>query len=222
MLYSCVTMGPSVRGDGDVVKITREITDFSGVSAARGLEVYLIPDDKEYVIVEADKNLQPEIITEKKGDILHISTDNVIRSAKSKKIHVHFIRMEEIKSSSGAFIQSADFKTNNINLSASSGSRQEIEITAGNLTADLSSGASITLKGKAENATVDASSGARFKGDFKADTCTVDVSSGANISLEVITKLKANASSGGSINYRGTPTNTIVNSSSGGSIRTRE
>ena len=237
---SCVAIMQSVNGDGDVVKINREITNFDHIKAEMGLTVYLIPDEKEYIVVEADSNLHAEILTVLDGNTLRIYSQKSIRSAKAKNIHVHYVSLKRIDSSSGAFVQSTsaiessdiqlsassgsrqeiEVIATNVKVSASSGSRQEVEITADNVNADVSSGASISAKGKSKFADLQASSGASFRGDFKTDACTANVSSGASIHFEVITKLQAKASSGGSIRYSGKPTDTSVNTSSGGSIRT--
>jgi hypothetical protein len=48
---------------------------------------------------------------------------------------------------------------------------------------------------------------------------TVETSSAGSVKVNVADALVANASSGGSIRYRGNPSKSITNSSSGGSVK---
>jgi len=217
----CIFMGPAIRGEGEVTEEIRKIDGFEKIEVSRGLEVYLAPDSQEYVLVEADENLHDVILTELENGTLKIYTDKFIRSAQSRKIHVHFVHLSGIKSTSGAMVQSeGPVRTKKLEISASSGSRQTLEINAGQFEGRCSSGAQISLEGKAGKATLRASSGAHFKGnDFIASDCYAKSSSGAHIWTGVKDKLVAEASSGGHIYYSGNPATTSFDSSSGGSIQ---
>ncbi len=66
----------------------------------------------------------------------------------------------------------------------------------------------------------DASSGSHIHAsDVKALKVKADVSSGASIHVNAEEELIAEASSGGSVKYTGSPTNVDVDKSSGGSVR---
>lgn len=220
LLNSCIFMGPAIRGEGEVKQQTRNITNFGEVEVSRGLEVFLIPDTLEYVVVEADENLHDVILTELKGKTLDIYTDKFIRSAKSRKIHVHFIHLSAVSSTSGSIIRSENtIQSKRLYISASSGSRQTLDVNAGEFEGSCSSGAHIELSGKARKATLRASSGAHLKGDdFSAEVCEAKASSGAHIRTGVRQEFIAEASSGGHIYYSGDPESTSFDSSSGGSI----
>ncbi len=219
-LSSCIFLGPSVKGNGHVVKETRHISGFDKIEASTGLEVSLVPDSTEFVLVEADENLHEVIETELRHETLSIYSRERIRHAEAKKVFVHFIKLEKIQSSSGSMVRSQNIVTSNtIEVSASSGSQQFLEINAENFKGKCSSGAQIFLSGKADNANVRASSGAQFKAeDFITNDCMADVSSGAHIWIGVKDHFNGEASSGGHIYYSGDPERTDTKTSSGGSI----
>ena len=220
-LSACIFMGPAIRGEGEVKEETRKISGFEKVEISRGLEVFLVPDSQQYVVVEADENLHDVILTKVKDGTLEVYTEKFIRSAQSRKVHVHFVHLRGIKSTSGAVVQSrGPVRSKTLEISASSGSRQTLEVNAGQFEGGCSSGAQIDLEGKADRATLKASSGAQLNGDhFMASECHAKSSSGAHIRTGVKDKLVAQASSGGHIYYSGDPATTRFESSSGGSIR---
>lgn len=217
---SCWMLGPSVKGNGEVTEETRQLSDFSRLETSTGLEVFLIADSGEYVVVEADENLLQDIRTEVKGNTLKIFTESRIRWAKSKKLYVHYKHLSALNSSSGSFIRCSDpLRTNRLEIKASSGSHQYLQINTKELDSRCSSGAHIYISGKCDDATLKASSGAHFKGQtFQATKCSADASSGAHIWVEVTDQLQAEASSGAHISYAGNPSNIDIHSSSGGSV----
>lgn len=219
-ISSCTFIGPSVKGNGQVSRVTREVSGFSEIEAANGLEVFLVPDTREYVVVEADENLHEAIETELKHKTLDIYTHERIRWAKSRKVYVHYTALESVKSSSGSQVRSETIiLSRSLELKASSGSQQYLEVNSVNLTGSSSSGAQLHLSGKAERAELKASSGAHIKGqDFVTKNCVADVSSGAHIWIDVQEDFTGEASSGGHIYYSGNPLQTTINTSSGGAI----
>lgn len=223
VFHSCQFLGPSVKGNGHVTEETRSISGFEKVKAATGLEVYLIPDSTDYVVVEADENLHEYIQTELKNNTLDIYVEGRIRWAEERKVHVHFRHINEVNSSSGAVVRSSEaLKIKQLELSASSGSQQYLQLSTGQLESHCSSGAQMRISGHCEKANLKASSGAQFEGeDLQVSDCVADVSSGAHIRVHVTDKLKAEASSGGHIYYSGEPAQTDIHSSSGGEISRR-
>lgn len=220
LIQSCHFIGPSLKGDGQVSTETRTVSGFDAVKASTGIEVYLIPDSTEYVVVEADQNLHEYIHTELKGKTLEIYVEGRIRWADSRKVHVHFTRLNQVESSAGAQVRAEEvLKLKKLELSASSGSQQHLSLAVEELDADCSSGAQMHLSGSSLKVELQASSGSQLHAtELSAERCKADASSGAQIGISVLAQLKAEASSGGQIHYRGTPEQLEVHKSSGGSI----
>ncbi len=221
VLPSCIFMGPSISGNGHVVEENRKVKDFDGIKVSRGMNVYINQGDRIKVVVKADENLLDAVITEVEDGILKVYSEARIRKSKSKKVYVTVVDIESIKSSSGSNVYSSGtLKSENLELSCSSGANMKLEINANEVDASTSSGANMSLDGITKEFIGKSSSGANLKaGDLKTKNCQLETSSGANIWISVDGELDASASSGGNIYYYGSPKNTSIKNSSGGNIR---
>ena len=106
-------------------------------------------------------------------------------------------------------------------MEASSGTSVKVEVNSRSFVFKGSSGSDTSLEGEAGTATFDISSGAVCKGeDFQAKQVEAESTSGSSLSVNVTDKLKAKASSGGTIRYRGNPEITSdISKMSGGSLK---
>lgn len=213
-----------VDGNGNVISEERPVTsDFDQVKGSSGIQVYLTEGTENKIVVEADENLMEIIETEIENGRLTIGTANHknIGRSKSKKVHVTYTSLSRIAASSGAdVIGNSVLKNETISLDASSGSDLELEVIAKEVYAESSSGADIKVSGKASKLVADASSGSDINAkNLLVLNCTADVSSGADITVNVKETLKAEASSGGKINYHGDPAAVSNSGGRSGSIR---
>jgi hypothetical protein len=223
LFSSCWSLGPSVKGDGNVTEQVRQVDEFDQIKVSRGMNVYITQGSPAKVVVIADNNLHEIIRTDVEGGVLKIYTDENIRWAKEKKVMVTVEKLTGLEASSGANIFSqAQIMSENLELKASSGANLTMDVNAKYLKADCSSGANINLSGLAKEAELEASSGANLKGkDLKADNCKMQASSGGNVASSVVEKLEAKASSGGNVVYYGEPASTDIDTSSGGNVNRR-
>lgn len=220
LLMSCMFIGPSIKGTGNVKEEVRQVGAFDQIKVSRGMNVYITQGSPAKVVVIADSNLHEFIVTKVENGVLKITSKENIRWAEEKKVMVTVEKLTGVDANSGANIWSQNqIKSDNLKLEANSGANLTLDIDARSLNADCSSGANIKLSGLAKEAELGTSSGANLKGEnLKAEQCKMSASSGGNVSSTVTGKLDADASSGGNIVYYGEPTSTNVNSSSGGNI----
>ncbi len=88
------------------------------------------------------------------------------------------------------------------------------------LEADLDSAAKCDIEGSAGYCSAESSSAANFQGvGLLCRRAEVDASSGGGIEISIVDELDAEASSGGSVRYKGSPAIVRRSISSGGSIR---
>ncbi len=207
---SCVFNGNfsnGKKGNGLVIEDTRETPEeFTEVSAAEGLEVYITQSNKTSILVKADENIIDLINTDIKNGKLYIHTSENIGSA-TKKIHISLPIITQLKSSSGAnLIAENTIEADNIELNASSGANVKLDVTANKVSITTSSGANIRVSGNTSYLATNASSGAQIKANkLITKTCNAKASSGSGITVNVLDILNANASSGGNISYTGQP-----------------
>ncbi|WP_276390000.1 head GIN domain-containing protein [Eudoraea chungangensis] len=219
-LSSCafdIDFGQGVKGNGAVTTDERPITgEFTVVSAAEGLDVYVTQAPEFEIRVEADENVIDLIATDIKGDKLKIHcTQNIGRA--TKKIFVTLPEITGLYASSGAdLVANGIIEADKITLNASSGSDLNAEIMADEANADTSSGADMRLSGEAISLQASASSGAGINAkNLIVQNCKANASSGADISVNVSESLVADASSGADIRYTGEASIQAKNSVSG-------
>lgn len=224
LLSSCIFMGPSVKGNGEVVENVREVGKFSGVKVTSGMNVHFVQGDEPSVVVVADENLLEIIETKVNGNTLEIRTRANIWSATSKKVVITTNKIREIHGTAGSNIYTdGRLIVNQLTIRASAGCNFKMDLNGQSVDVSISSGANVFLTGKSKQFFAKTSSGANLKAeDFKAEVSEITVSSGANAWVTTMRELTAHASSGGNIFYYGSPDRTNTSSSSGGNITKRE
>jgi hypothetical protein len=220
LFTSCIYSGPSIRGNGNVTKETRNVDEFDEIEVSRGMNVYISQGEIAKVEVNSDENLLDAIETVVIGDVLEIRSIKNIRSATTKKVFVTVPKISSVKTSSGSNVYSeTQFDTKNIEFSSSSGSNLKFEVNAEKISASTSSGSNITLTGKTGAFSGKASSGSNiFAEELTAKNCDAKASSGSNIRITVKDNFNGIASSGGNVFYFGEPGTTDIEKSSGGNV----
>lgn len=203
---------------------TISLKPFDSIEASTSVHIELVEGDRNYAEVELENTDMDNLICEVKGDELEIrfknSNSNWGRRAPHANIKVYYTQLKAIDSSAGAKITSNYvIKSDYFDIDASSGSSVKLAFSSNNIDADVSSGASVCLTGETANEYVEVSSGGHYNGtEFKSTKTNVEVSSGGSAEVFTDGKLRAQASSGGSVEYNGNPTSTNFEAGLTGSI----
>jgi len=221
LFASCNFNMNSIEGSGNVTTEKRIVQgDFKSVSVSNAIDVVIEQSDSTEIIVEADDNLQKEITTEVKNGTLIIKCKYSSFNDVTKRVTVKMPVIEKLEASSASSINSKKvILGEKIDLDSSSASTINISTESDSVLLSASSGSTINVEGKALKLKTDASSGSTI--DAKkliANDIDADASSGSSISIHPKVSLKAEASSGASINYEGSPKSLEQKSNSGGSI----
>jgi hypothetical protein len=223
----------------------RNVGEFSGIQVSTGVNVVFKQESPTNVKVIADSDKLQYIITKVENGVLKVYVDN--KGTKNLKfrnlsVNVSSPRMENIKASSGANFNvvnsinendlvidvssganvKGDFKiSNKVDIGTSSGASIRAGITAGTIMVKASSGSNTAIEGRADSGIIDISSGALFKADgLKLDHLEAEATSGGNLSVNVSTRLKVKASSGGLVKYKGRPEiESNISKTSGGNLK---
>ncbi|GAP69944.1 RNase P/RNase MRP subunit p29 [Bacteroidales bacterium 6E] len=220
---SCLFLGPSINGNGDVAEEVRPVEDFNEVYVTSGMNVYFEQGTGLQVKVVADKNLMEVIETRVIGGRLEIRALANIWSASSKKVVITTDHIRDIEGTAGSNVYTnGRLIVDNLNIRASAGSNFRMDIEGKSVEASASSGANIYLSGLTRDFVARTSSGSNLKAeDLKTEVSDIKVSSGSNVWITSLKELSAHASSGGNVFYFGNPLTTSVSTSSGGSIQKR-
>ena len=185
----------------------RVISSFHAIDASAGVEVIITKGDKEELAVSVgDLSYLDQVKTTVTNGVLKITRETNWKFWKmwnnsSIRVYVSYVTLDKINVSSGS-----NLKGTNIQLST--------------LAVKISSGGMVKLSGSVGFLDVSVNSGANFRGnDFVATKCNADVNSGGEINISVEKELSADASSGGSIKYKGDASIRNIHTSSGGSVR---
>jgi hypothetical protein len=223
ILNSCILDGwdNGISGNGHVEEESRDVSGFTGVHASTGIDVFISEGNSFDVKVEADENLLEVIRTELNGNILVIKTDRVnIRSAKSKKVYVTMPKLKELKiSSAGDCKGMTPFNCDDLKISISSAGDLKLDVEAKRIDINISSSGDATLTGRTGVLDANLSSAGDLQAfDLIAETVSVDVSSAGDARVYASEEISMNASSAGSIYYKGGAEVVHSRSSSAGDI----
>lgn len=200
----------------------RKLDPFKGVKAAQAVDVYLTKGDKESARVVVSGVDPKEVVTEVAGSYLKVyMREGNYRGSRSVKVYVTYVTLEKLSASSAANIFSeSTIKTSRLDVNASSAASIEVTIDAGDVLADVSSAADIVMEGKAHSLEAEASSAGDIDAyNLECESVVASVSSAGSAKVNCTKEIEAQASSGGTIRYRGNPGRTNTSSSSGGSVK---
>lgn len=201
---------------------TRTVGTFKGVKVSEAVDVYLKKGEKESVKVEVNGVSLSDVLTELSGSSLRVHMrDGRYRNNRSVKVYVTYVTLERISSSSASNVFSeGTIKASMLDVSASSAGSVEISLDAESVSVDVSSAGDATLEGKARSLRLESSSAGSVDAyNLECESVDASVSSAGSAKVFVSKELDAQASSGGSIRYRGSPLKTNTNASSGGSVK---
>ena len=177
----------------------------------------------EYVIT---KGYEEDLIVEVNNRTLTVKINGKSSWWKNRDtkatVTVYSKEILSVDCSAGSALRSDDvWKAPDMKINVSSGASCSLGIEVGNLVAEASSGGKISLEGKSGSSELEASSGGSISAfPLTSLSADVDVSSGGSVKLYESESLKASASSGGSIRYKGNPEIKRLNAGMSGSIKT--
>jgi hypothetical protein len=185
------------------------------------VDVYLKKGDKEGVKVEITSGKLSDVSTEVGGSSLRIGMKSGSRNNRGVKVYVTYVKLEKLEASSGSNIFSeGTIKCTNMVIHAASGASIEAVLDANSVIAEASSAGDIDIKGTTKSLEAEADSGGVLDAyDLVAESVDAEASSAGSMKVSVTENFKANASSAGSIRYRGNPSKSVTNSSSAGSVK---
>ena len=205
----------------------RNVGSFHAVKVSNGIHLYLKQGSTDAVAVSASsQDIISRIKTVVENGELKIYFDNRDWThwnlkGKQLKAYVTIRNIDGLEVNSGADATTdGNINTDNMKITLSSGADFNGQITASKLWIDQSSGSDMDIKGKVSYVEIKTSSGSDFNGyDLISETCAAEASSGSGIEITVNKNLKASASSGGDIHYKGDASISEISNSSGGRIK---
>jgi hypothetical protein len=201
---------------------TRQLGTFKGVKVGEAIDVYLKKGTSESAKVEVERVDLSDVLTEVSGGYLKVHMrSNSYRNRGAVKVYVTYVTLERISASSAANVFSEGvIKSAVLDIGASSAANVELTVEADEMSVDVGSAGDVRLEGKARSIYIEASSAGSIDAyNLECEKVDATASSAGSAKFTVTKSIKAEASSGGSIRYRGNPTSSNTDSSSGGSVK---
>lgn len=221
VLFSCVTNVLT----GQIVKESRTLTTFDGVSLAFSGDVYITQGSQQKVEIEADKSTLDIIESEVNGNTLVLKTKNGHWQDQGK-INV-YITMPAVRhlsvSGSGDMVCETAIHSDEIKIEVSgSGSLIMRQLESPNVTSVITGSGNIKLAGNNNDQGMlkaNITGSGSFKAEaFQVGNADITITGSGSAMINVVKELETNITGSGSVLYKGTPT---VNAHSTGSGRTK-
>ena len=209
---------------GQMVKESRDLPLFEGVSLSFSGNVYITQGTSQRVEIEADKNTLEIIETRIENNVLVLKYKNG-QWRDLGKVIVH-ITMPGISSlsiaGSGDIICNNPVQVHEVELNVSgSGSLKMDHLTFHEIDAAVSGSGNISLSGNGDPGELDVritGSGNLNAGELSVGEAVVNITGSGSATVFVVKELETNITGSGSVYYKGNP---IINANAVGSGRTK-
>ena len=181
-----------IRGNGNVVQMTRDISSFSGISIRSGIDLFIQQGSSISLEIKADENLQEHIITEVKDDILYIYVEKDARiwHSKAMEAYITVTDLESVSISGGGDVEGLSaIQSENLEISISGGGDLNMELNAGKVRSDMSGGGDIDLKGDIQDFELELSGGGDLELNAEVGLLGVSISGGGDAHIDGGTKV---------------------------------
>jgi hypothetical protein len=189
-------------------QVTKNVGDFTKVTAFDKISVQLIPNDSIESKVEISGNLANEI------EVLNVNNELKIRLPLGKLLKgddivakVYFKRLDALEANEGSYISSDSvLKAIDFNLLAKEGSQIRVMVEAKRISVKSSQGSEIKLGGKAQNMNVLINSGGVLEAkDCSTSQTIVAINAGGNADVTASDLVDAKVRAGGTVTIYGNP-----------------
>lgn len=216
--------GKSVKGNGELETITRNVGDYDEISVAGFFDVTLVAGNEGEITIEGESNLLEYIETEVNGDRLTIKVKNKqnLKTSWGKdiKIRVPFRDLNQVSLSGSGEIMSTDvIKANNFRVSVSGSGDINLVVEASSTESRVTGSGDLVLRGSTrDHETSVTGSGDLEAGRFKADNVDAKVTGSGDIRVSCDKSIRARVTGSGDIEYVGNPTKQDTKVSGSGDI----
>ena len=210
VFMAAMTITTGFAGIQSAEKETRDLKGFTKVSFGVSGNIYISTGAEFKVVLEGDKSVLEDIITEVSGGRLTVKKENW-RFNNNEKVTV-YITMPEINglgvSGSGRAEIKDAVKVDDLSLSVSgSGKIYTNEIAVNNLKSSISGSSDIIVgSGDAAKGNISISGSGNYMGEnTKIGTLDISISGSGDCATNVTESLKASVSGSGNVTYAGNP-----------------
>lgn len=190
---------------------TRSLDTYQQINVSGSISIEVIQSNESKAEITLIKGSIDQLITNVSGSTLKVKFTNADGSSwgsgAKASIILYTKSLNSIEASAGASVESDNtWECKSLDLEASSGARIAITAKTNQCDAEASSGGKLTVRGTAGKLIAESSSGASVNClELVSSSVNATASSGGSTSVNVTEKIKASATAGGSVKYKGDP-----------------
>ena len=201
--------GPRVDGSGKLIDEPRTLAPFSRIRIDDSLDVQAKPGSSQSVVVQADDNLAPLVLTTVEGEtlVLRFKPGVSIRSAGSVRVQVQFTELKgvELRGSGDLAIDGLQGESLDLGLSGSGDVRLR-GADVGKLSANLAGSGNVALQGRCKDFSLSiAGSGDVRAGELQCKSAQVSIAGSGDARVHASESLAVQIAGSGDVSYSGNP-----------------
>ena len=224
LFTSCIREG--INPSSNVTSVAHNVSGFSGIEVSSAFEVFVtFSDTEESVIIEANDNLQDEIIVQKVNNQLVIRLKNGINIRGNSTLNAIISTTDATAfDGSGAtnFIFKNQLNADRVHIDLSGASTLSGNLVVDELNIDLSGASEVEVSGNSEDLTIEASGASNLEDyDFVTNDLNADLSGASNLEVTVNGQLNVEASGASGVYFKGDGQTNKLDLSGGGFVTNR-
>ncbi len=198
---------PPVKGEGPLVKQSREVPSFIKTELNIPARVSVIITDSTSLVVVAQANLQEYIHTKTKGETMVISTSRMLKPTKPVEIIITCPAQEALSINGSGDIHIINpYKTERLNLEINGSGDIHANVHARKIITEINGSGDLHLSGKAENHTVVVNGSGKINAeDLITEKYSIKINGSGDADIHAASKLSAKVNGSGKVRYKGQP-----------------
>jgi len=200
--------GRCVRGNRDVITEYRTAEAFSGTISEGSWDVFIHHDSLYYVIIEAESNILPYIVTETADDdmVLRTRRGRCINNREPIRIHVYTPDLRRVALMGSGDIDAEQLAGVHTELRISGSGDIQAGVLAENLKAVISGSGDLHLMGEVDVSEMEISGSGDIRAyDLVQRNCFATISGSGDMYLNVTDLLDVRITGSGDVYYTGNP-----------------
>lgn len=220
LLVTGCTFGDVIRGSGNLVTESRDVSDFNAVHLSGMGEVIITQSGEESLVIETDDNTLPYVTTEVRGRTLYLGFDDEefrMFDPTSLVFTINVKELEGLDISGSGDIKVGELETDDLDVNLSgSGSVYVDYSTAETTVVNISGSGNVEIAGEAARQTVDINGSGNYRAeDLRSETVNIEINGSGGATLWATESMDINLGGSGSVSYYGNPTVSTSQSGSG-------
>jgi len=212
----------SVKGNGEMTTITRNVGDYAEITIAGPFHAKLVKGKEGKLEISVEENLKQYLVTKVKNGKLTIRWDNNFKVKPKKPIHISipFKEIEGLVMAGSGDVKSVDeISATDFSIKLAGSGSLNLLLSADEVTCTMAGSGNITLVGNSRELDCSKAGSGDFYGyEFTCEDVDIEGAGSGNAEIYVTKVLDAKTAGSGNIYYKGVPKSNNVKVAGSGSI----